>query len=349
LADIVERLPIRTFAGDLLGCGPPRAIRSRSAIELPALGQSGLEMLARWPTLSRLTALEAASGITPHEERGDFAPGLRALAESPYAGELRRLRLGGWQVNPEALVLVASSPNLSQLAELELGEHHHSKTVEALRLLSGTPLARRLERLSCRWVDVPAETIRTLLDQSRLHSLMFGVPEGTADGVGPLLGSPGLSRLRELHITGEAHGFFVDEMPYDTDHRVIPHLAELLASPGLAGLETLSLNCVALGDDGVGALANSAAARSLVGLDLQLCGMTGAGLKSLRALLAEGRLRRLSIGHNVLTRADAEEMASWPEFGRLHQLDVGYFTNLKDQDREMLQTSRYRHPWLRVT
>ena len=75
-----------------------------------------------------------------------------------------------------------------------------------------TPLAGRLERLSCAWVEVPPSTIRAWLERAPLRHLSFGVPEGSADGVGPLLGSTGLARLRQLHITGEDHGFGVDEM-----------------------------------------------------------------------------------------------------------------------------------------
>jgi hypothetical protein len=158
-----------------------------------------------------------------------------------------------------------------------------------------------------------------------------------------------LARLRELRITGEEHGFDVDEMPYEDDRRVIPHLVEFLASPGLAGLETLSLQGVALGDDGVRALAGAACAGSLVELNLSLCGLTGEGLRALRPLLTQGRLRRLLIGHNELTRADAEEMASWPEFGRLHHLHVGFFNYMDDEGRKALEMSPHRHPWLKVS
>jgi uncharacterized protein (TIGR02996 family) len=338
-----RRLPIRAFTGDLLGCPP-----SSAALHFPARGASGLEMLARWPALARLTVLEATTGITPYEDRGQLAPGLVALAESPYADRLRRLRLGAWQVDPEALTRLASSPCLPRLTDLDLGLHHGDRTVEALGMLLGTPLAGRLERLFCAWVGVPVDTIRAWLERAPLRCLAFGVPEGTADGVGPLLGSPGLARLRELHITGEDHGFHVDELPGDDDRRVIPHLAELLASPGLAGLETLSVRGVALGDGGVRSLAEGPAGRSLVKLDLDLCGLTGEGLRSLRPLLSQGRLRHLSIDYNLLTRADAEEMASWPEFGRLHHLDVGYFNLMEDGGRAALERSPNRHPWLRI-
>jgi hypothetical protein len=236
-----------------------------------------------------------------------------------------------------------------RLTELVLEPHYDNATINALELMLSTPLATRLERLACLWVDVPAVTIRGWLDRAPLCALAFGVPEADAVGVEPLLGAPGLARLRELRITGEEHGFGVDEMPYDDDRRVIPRLTELLASDALGGLEVLSAQGVALGDEGVCALAGGACAGSLVELDLSLCGLTGYGLRALRTLLAHGRLRRLSIGHNELTRADAEEIASWREFGRLHQLDVGYFNYMEEAGRDALEASPHRHPFLRVT
>jgi hypothetical protein len=124
-------------------------------------------------------------------------------------------------------------------------------------------------------------------------------------------------------VDGEEHGFDVDEMPYPEDHRRVPSLRELLASPLLAGLEELSLASLDLGDDGAAALADSPCARDLIVLRLDLCNLTGAGLAALRPPLAEGRLRRLSRGHNPLTDADAAELGSWPELGRLHELHLG--------------------------
>lgn len=344
MAKTSHRLPIRAFAGDLLGCAA-----SPSPLGLPAAGGSGLEQLAGWPALTRLDTLEATSGITPYEDRGDFAPGLLSLAASPYARGLRRLRLGGWQVDPGTLVAVGSSPNLPRLTDLDLSGYPSAEVADAVGGLVGTPLADRLEKLSCDWVDLPGDTVRGLLARAPLRVLAFGVPEGVPDGVGPLLGSPGLPRLRELRITGEEHGFYVDEMPGDDDRRTIPYLNELLASQGLAGLEALRLRGVALGDSGVRALVGGAAAGSLVELDLSLCGLTGDGLRALHSLFVRGRLRRLSVGHNELTRGDAEQVASWPEFGRLHRLDVGFFTATGDEGRKALEASPHRHRWLRVT
>jgi hypothetical protein len=126
-------------------------------------------------------------------------------------------------------------------------------------------------------------------------------------------------------------------------------LPELLASPLLWDLEELSLAGIDLGE-GVRALAAAPCARNLIALRLDLCNLTGAGLRALRPLLAEGRLRRLSLGHNPLTDADAVELASWPELGRLHELNLGYFNHLDDEEggRAALRESPHRHRWLRL-
>jgi uncharacterized protein (TIGR02996 family) len=344
MEEVLSRLPIRTYTGDFVGCGT-----STTRIKFPPAGQSGLEMLANFSGLARLTALEATTRIQPYEFSGNFSPGLRSLAESPYASGLRRLRLGTWQLDAESLTRVASSPSLANLVELDFAQDTISdEPVDVVGVLLGTPLAGRLERLMAGWMDVPATTVQAFLNRSRLRCLAFGVPEGSEDGVGPLIGSSGLARLRELHITGEEHGFDVDEMPDSEDHRIVPYLAEFLSSPELAGVETLSVRGVALGDDGVRALAGGAVARSLVELDLSLSGITGEGLQALRPLITHGRLRRLTISHNAITNSDAVEMASWPEFNRLHLIDVGFFTLMGDEGRTTLEESRNRHPWLKV-
>lgn len=334
MAEAIERFPIRTFAGDLIG-------RSRER-------RGGLELLAEWPALARLTALEATSGIGMYEYSDSFELGLRALAESPHTRGLRRLRFAGWQLTGDALAEVAYG--LPQLVELDVFQADGDALArELFDALLGAPLADRLERFGCAWSDLSPRAVRALLDRAPLRALAFGVPEDSAEGVGPLLGAPGLPGLRELRITGEEHGFNVDERPRDRDRRVIPYLRELLASPGLAGLESLSIRGVALGDTGARALAESPMAASLAELDLSLCGLTDAGWLALRPLLAHGRLRRLQIGHNELTPAGAEELASWPEYGRLHALDVGYFTELEDVGRALLKASPNRHPFLDVT
>jgi uncharacterized protein (TIGR02996 family) len=333
MTEAIERFPIRAFEGDLLGSTAER--------------RGGLELLAEWPALARLTALEATSGIGMYEERESFAPGLDALAESPHARGLRRVCFAGWQLSRDALNAFAY--RLPQLVELDVfqddGDTIANELVDALLC---TPLPDRLERLGCAWVDLPPAPLREFLDRAPLRALAFGVPLDAETGVGPLLGAPGLVGLRELRITGEAHGFSTDEMPGESECRVIPHLRELLASPGLAGLEVLSVRGVALGDAGARALAESPMAASLAELDLSLCGLTDAGLLALRPLLTGGRLRRLRIGHNTFERAGVEELVSWPEFGRLHALEFGYFNYLEDEDRALLKASPNRHPFLDV-
>jgi hypothetical protein len=188
-------------------------------------------------------------------------------------------------------------------------------------------------------------------DQAVLGDLRVGIPE-SAVGVGPMLGAPGLARLRTLEICGEEHGFGPDEFPFEEDHRAIAYLSELLASPQLAGLESLSLQGIALGDKGAQDLANGPIGRHLVSLSLDLCGLTGAGLRALRPLLAEGRLRNLSLTYGAFVDEDIRELGTWPEFGRLHRFCFGTFnhcTDFGDVVSESLKNSPHRHRFLHVS
>jgi uncharacterized protein (TIGR02996 family) len=322
MARMVDRLPLRGIAAQLT--------------------TEGLERLAQWPTLARLTCLETTLGLDRHV-REDFTPAWRLLCHSPHALNLRRLRLGPWQYDYDSLARLARSPNLSRLTDLRLEGYDNETTRDAVRELAYSPVAHRLERLDLSWIDVRPRVLRVFLEHSPLHELCFGVPDESG-GVRSLLNAPGLSRLRLLDVTGEEHGFNVDELPYPRDHRAVPHLSELLASPLLAGLEQLRLRGVMLGDDGARTLVNSPMARNLVRLRLDLCGLSGDGLRALRPLLAEGRIRTLSLEHNVFDHADALDLATWPELRRLHELSLGYFNHVGDDGLKALADSPHRHP-----
>jgi uncharacterized protein (TIGR02996 family) len=347
LTEAVERWPIRTFSSPLLGCRSTRFLHS-DRDRYPPRGESGLELLADWPLLRRLTTLEVGSATSGDETLGDFGPGLWALASSPHAENITRLILRGRLFAPDDLRDVGDSPSLPSLAELDLSYGFDDIVEESLGALAFTLAAARMRHLTCAWVDVQGSTVRTWLDRAPLTRLHVGVPEGP-EGVGPLLGAAGLRRLRHLGLTGEEHGFNVDEVPYPDDHRAVPALLELLSSPLLAGLEELELRGIALDDAGALALADAPCARNLVHLSLDLCGLTGPGLAALRPLLAEGRLRYLSLEHNLFTDADALELASWPELGRLHELHLGYFNHIEEEAREALARSPHGHRWLQVS
>jgi uncharacterized protein (TIGR02996 family) len=344
----LERLPIRTFAAPLLGCRGTRFRWSdRDLFPLP--GESGLEVLARWPALRRLTALEAGTATSGTETLGDFSPGLEALAASPYAEGVTRLTLSTRCYAAGALRAVAASPRLPRLEDLDLSYGFPDLTGAAVALLPQTPLAARLRRLNCAWVPLAGELVRGLLDAAPLRALSFGTGGGgERSGVGPLLAAPGLGRLRVLGVTGEGSGLETDDPDGRRRQRAVPGLVELLRSPLLAGLERLSLAGIALGDSGARALADAPLGRNLICLNLDLCGLTGAGLRALRPLLAEGRLRRLSLSHDFLSDADAAELASWPELGRLHELNLGEFNDVTDEGKEAILASPQRHRWLRL-
>jgi hypothetical protein len=322
---MIERLPIRAFADDLTS--------------------EGMERIAAWPPLARLTCLEVTTGLGC-EEWEDCRPGLLALASSPLTGKLRRLRIEPQQYDAEALAAIGDSPYLDKIVDLDLRGDYGAPD-SALRALADSGLPDRLERLNLAWIDIDPPLVRHFLERGRLRELHFGLSEA-AEGVGPLLQVKRLSRLRLLEVTGEEHGFYVDELPYPSDHRTIEYLPVLLNSPLLSGVEELSLRGIALGNDGARALADSPMARNLVHLRLDLCGLTGDGLRALRPLLAEGRLRRLSLEHNIFETEDALELAAWPELRRLHRLSLGYFNHIGDEGRAAVKNSPHRHPYLSV-
>jgi uncharacterized protein (TIGR02996 family) len=344
------RLPLRTFASPLLGCRSTRFVGSDQDW-FPPPGESGPEVLARWPALRRLTALELAEGTSETETCSDFTPGLEALAASPYAENVTRLKLGTRQYEPAALRAVAESPRLPRLEDLDLSHGLPNTSARAVALLLQTPLAARLRRLNCAWVPVAADVVRALLDAAPLRELSFGYREvARSNGLGPLLGAAGLRALRTLAVSGEKDGVFTGHPRGRERRQAVPQLLELLRSPQLAGLEKLSLAGAQLGDAGARALAEAPLARNLIGLHLDLCGLTGAGLRALRPLLAEGRLRRLSLRLNFLTDADTAELARWPELGRLHELNLGWINDpeTEEEDQEVIRASPHRHPWLRL-
>jgi uncharacterized protein (TIGR02996 family) len=342
----MERLPIRAFEAPLLGCRGTR-FRWSDRPFFPPPGAGGLEALAGWPALRRLTALEVGSATSGEETLGDFTPGLEALAASPYAEGLTRLQVSTRCYEATALRAVAVSPRLPRLEDLDLSDGFADITAAALSRLPGTPLAQRLRKLNCAWVPLAGELVRALLDAAPLSALSVGAGDEDGEGgLGPVLGAPGLGRLRLLGITGEESGLLTDDLDGRVRRRAVPGLVELLRSPLLGGLEKLSLAGVELGDAGARALAEAPLARGLIDLKLDLCGLSGAGLRALRPLLAEGRLRRLSLSHNYLSDADAAELASWPELGRLHELSLGYFNDVTDEGKEAIRASPHRHRWL---
>jgi uncharacterized protein (TIGR02996 family) len=352
LTEATETLPIRTFSSPLLGCGGEHGVDDpERSVAFPAEGESGLELLAQWPLLRRLTTLDVSASARG-SGWGDFTPGLRALAQSPYAGGITDLRLGSRWFHQSVVGVLGNSDRLPRLTGLRFRHADGPVVQTALAWLLNTALGARLQRLDCFWTPVPSRLIRAVLDQGALTHLRFNLGS-EAEGFGPLLGAPKLAALRRLDLAGERDAIILHELPEPDHSQKVPGLRELLSSPLLAGLEELALAGTDLGVEGAKAVADSPCARNLIALRLDCCNLTGAGLRALRPVLAEGRLRCLSLRHNPLTDADATELASWSEFGRLHELELGEFNYLADGDAAgggaALWGSPYRHPFLRLS
>jgi hypothetical protein len=74
----------------------------------------GAAAIANSPTLARLKELRLGADIR------DF--GLCAIARSPYLKELERLELRGWISEVETAVILADSPHMAKLVDLQLEE-----------------------------------------------------------------------------------------------------------------------------------------------------------------------------------------------------------------------------------
>jgi len=340
---VLDRFPIRTFqAYQLLGCAPAHYPPSARQV-YPTRGQTGLELLATWPSLRRLSAIHIGfSGFC--EGAGDSTWGVDALASSPHAAGLKTLHLSGVNFEPETFRVLAASPHLSLLTNLDIS-YNTNLTDEDLWELASAPLGLRLQRLTCTGCAFSAQFLRVVLDGASLRRLEIGADALGEPGVGPLLGSARLGGLRSLALRYEGEAAHEDRSPERDEVCVVPYLTEFLASPALAELDELTLCGLDLGDEGVRTLAVSPLAGRVVRLTLDRCRLTGACLPALRKLLVEGRLRRLGLDNNFLHDTDVATLAAWPELRRLHELELE-FNDIDEPGFDALSDSPYRHPFL---
>jgi hypothetical protein len=272
-----------------------------------------------------------------------------ALAESKFAANLTELGLEGQGVSADALRAVAESKNLSRLEHLQLG-FNGSLLVGGVGWLAGTPLGLRLRSFSCLGDGCFADDVAAILRAGRVERLAVTVDRmvrGRA-GVGGWLSIKTLSHLRSLRLDYDGPAAHQDRSAKLSEVATVAGLTELLASPRLAKLTELSLTGIDLGEQGLRALARTATARRLVTLELERCRLTNACVRLLRPLLAEGKLRKLSLSSNRLTAAGAKTLASWPELRRLHDLELpGIEMGSKAVD--LVDRSPHRYPFLMLS
>jgi uncharacterized protein (TIGR02996 family) len=343
MARVVERFPVYRLSSALVGCqarNTPASLRG----EYPRRGHSSLERIARWAPLAKFTALDISTGGS--SAHGDNSPGLLALASSGFAANLTELGLVGQWISADALRAVAESARMSKVEHLALGFNWELLAAE-IGWLAATPMGSRLRSFSCLGSGCSADDLTAILRAGRIERLAVTADPmtGRSAGVGGWLSLTNLSRLRSLQLHYEGPAAYQDRSPRLREVAPVPGLLELLASRRLPNLTELSLTGIDLREAGVRALVATPTARRLLTLELKRCRLTNACVPLLRPLLAEGKLRKLSLYSNRLTLAAAKELASWPELGRLHELELpGIEMGSKAVD--LIDRSPHRHPFL---
>lgn len=342
--------PITGFCGRMLGC--PLAEWQNNDTSYPRRGETGLEKLAAWHFLSRLESLEIGYHSVG-ETMGDNSAGLAALADSPYARNLKALDLSGLNLTNEDLFRLATSlPNLNSLS-LWYNDNLHLSYRTLPTSLINTPLIHRLQRLEGVDPVTVVELLNFLGQDNLLRHLEvdFGSEEPgllhCEDWEGAQwLQATGLKTLRNLRLRYTGPAEWQDRAPEHEEMLDLEGLSHLLGSSLLEELDMLCLEGFWLGDAEFRALLDAPVANQLIDLTVERCGLTGNSLPALRSLLANGQVRRLKLGWNFLKTEDAVEMASWPELRRLHELWLDFNDEIEEEGFDAIMESPYKHPWL---
>jgi uncharacterized protein (TIGR02996 family) len=109
------------------------------------LNSAALEVIGRAPALTALTALELGGCPVCDDHTGPGRAALGAFFHGPLAGRLTRLGLAGTGMLTAEMELLASSPMLASLEEVDLSLNHLED--DAIEILAHTPGAAKLKRL----------------------------------------------------------------------------------------------------------------------------------------------------------------------------------------------------------
>lgn len=168
--------------GWLLQSGALASLAHLDLSKNPQLGDAEAEAMAACPGLRRIRSLDLfGSGVT--------ARGVRAIAESPHAAGLEKLRVGACDFygvptnrdlggNPDhaaMAVAVGTSPHLSNLKELDLAWRRIG--ADGLAALAGSPHLTNLRRLRLAYCGLPLSAAGVVAGSpnfARLYALELG-------------------------------------------------------------------------------------------------------------------------------------------------------------------------------
>jgi Ran GTPase-activating protein (RanGAP) involved in mRNA processing and transport len=225
--------------------------------------------------------------------------GLAAIARSKRF-ELRTLRVMENRLGDKAVAALAAAPTMRRLRELRF--HYDRIGGEALKAIAASPQLAALRRLQMSQCKIDAAGIRALTRSTTLTGLVE-LNLGTNPAFGPDV-------VRDL---GESANF--------------------------RELESLTLDGMKLGDDGLGLLADIETLPRLETLSIQNNDFTDAGLDALARWPQLKRLRSLDLGTNAIT-ADGIARLLRIEGLRLEQLAL-WGTPAASDSKAIVKASRY--------
>lgn len=256
------------------------------------------------PALGRMTSLDI------RYSRGQKAT-RRALLESPWLGNLRRLVLPSDWLSTQDTIDILSSVGLAALEELHPG--YHRATLELARLALTSPQLPHLCRLHLCNSSLDDSAVRDLAglpEFARLRSLILWNNRLGNEGAAALARSSYTRNLRELDL---AHNRLTREG--------VRHLAR---SERVASLYCLRLSGVVLGSQGLADLAQSPYLGGLTVLVLNGCGIGDEGAIALARSAHLKELRCLDLSFNCVTARGAAELVNSPGLARLTTLDLNH-------------------------
>jgi len=274
---------------------------ARLGLSRNRLGVDGLEMLAGAPRFAALVDLDLGSnGLGPR--------GMLVLAAAPLVRRLRHLDVSDNDLGDAGLAAMVGAPYLSALRTAVLG--HNGITATGLALLSGAPA--ELERLDLSGNPLGDEGAGVLVHLlRRLHVRTLSLADC---GLGP----GGLSHELAAMPAGVTHLALSGNA---VDGRGV---VEFAAATTAARPHTIEVARMALGADGLAALARSpigqglrrlVADGALAGAEPASVAAALAALPALRAL----RLREADAGDDLLVALGRSPVAA-----RLEDLDVSF-------------------------
>jgi uncharacterized protein (TIGR02996 family) len=277
------------------------------------------------------------------------SPNWSAIAGAPQMLRIQALDLSDVKLTINDLRVLAASPNLANLQELDVTNQLTGPEVG--QVIGGAKHWKKLKSLKLYGCRIKAEGLQALLAGSNLsqfEELELGYNDLGDEGLAALVAAPQLSKLRRLVLNGnsltEAAGDMLAGAPFrqlqelelESNELGATGVAALAGSTVCASLRKLNLGWNKAGDGAITAWAKSPNLANVRELNLSGNDISDAGLAVLANLPHLANIVELDISSNPFT--DAGPLASSPHLKKLKALKL-YSVELEDADQAKLRAA----------